>query len=170
MKNFYLFFLPLMMVSCGNNSNNVNEENANTEESNIEVPVASEVIAQEEKATEVESYIMTPGETYYVSQEMPEDKYGIITTLVFEMTIYKDNTMSGQVIEKRIQTLNKGRESESNYPIEGEWEETSKHDKKVLEVEFELAQSGQYYTIYVDEEHNVFINDLNATPVKLQQR
>lgn len=114
--------------------------------------------------------ILSFGETYYVSKIVSADKYGNKTKLTFEITAYSDRSISGQVIETSILGYRSGEENNYYYPIEGRWREMSKHDKRVMRVQFELARSEQYYTIYIDEDHNAYINDLNSTPEKLYKR
>lgn len=114
--------------------------------------------------------ILSFGETYYVSKVVSEDKYGNKTKLTFGIITYSDRSVSGQVIETSILSHRPGDENNYYYPIEGKWWRMSKHDKPVMRVLFELARSEQYYTIYIDEDHNAYINDLNSKPEKLYKR
>lgn len=114
--------------------------------------------------------ILSFGETYYVSKIVSEDKYGNKTKLTFEIIAYSDRSVSGRVIETSILSHRLGEENNYYYPIEGKWWRMSKHDKPVMRVLFELARSEQYYTIYIDEDHNAYINDLNSRPEKLYKR
>lgn len=114
--------------------------------------------------------ILTFGDTYYATQTVSEDRYGNSTELTFEIIAYRDKTISGQVIERSRLGHRPDEVNEYNYPIEGKWGETSRHDKRVMRVRFELAKSHQYYTIFIDEDQNVYINDLNAKPEKLHKK
>lgn len=115
-----------------------------------------------------DSFILTYGSTYRVEQTMPKDQYGTTHHLTFEIIAYKDGSVSGQVIETTTLAHRPYDENKYTYPIEGEWEGTSKHDKRVMKVDFDLARSDQHFTIFIDEALKAYIGDLNATPVQLE--
>lgn len=114
-----------------------------------------------------ETEILAFGKTYSVSQTVSEDRRGNSTRLTIEMTAYEDGSVSGRVIETETLAHRSYDPDEFTYPFEGKWTMTSRHDRPVMRIFFELARSEQYYVLYVDEEQNVYLNDLNAKPYKL---
>lgn len=176
MKKIYLLIFPLLIASC--NSKSSNDENGvdSLECANVEAPAVEEVEVEEEAVEEMEveeeeaNDILVPGETYYYTTDEYTDEYGSTNQLTVELTAYKDGSFSGQVIETVTLAHRPSEHNEHKYPIEGEWTETSRHDKRYMYVEFELTQSGQEFCIYIDEEHNVYLNDLSSKPGKIYKK
>lgn len=173
MNKHFLFLLPLLCACTSNNvgnSDKVSESSfdSNSKAENIQVNnVVNEAETSANQNEEDDNYILIPGETYYTTKEVSSDNYGNSTKLTVELIAYIDGTFSGQVIETTVLGHRPEEPNIHTYPIEGEWIETSKHDRRYMYVEFELVQSGQEFDIYIDENHNVYMNDLSSAPEKL---
>lgn len=164
MKKIYLLAFPLLFACSNNKSSDSGQLSSSTDTTEVKV-------STDEEENEAEgSYILTPGETYYTSKEVSDDGYGNKSVLTIELTAYKDKSFSGQVIETVTLAHRADNPNEHKYPIEGEWEEISKHDKKFMQVKFELTQSGEDFTLYIDEDLNAYMNDLSSTPEKLYKK
>lgn len=176
MRKIYLLVFPLLFACCNNKSssdeNEIDSLNYANEKTSVvdEIEIDEEEEAEEKEVVEEENYILIPGETYYYTTDEFTDEYGSTNQLTVELTAYKDGSFSGQVIETVILAHRPDDPNVHKYPIEGEWMETSRHDKRYMYVEYELTQSGQEQCIYIDEDHNVYLNDLSSKPDKIYKR
>lgn len=125
--------------------------------------------AEEEEETPQEDYILTPGVTYY-SEKEGKDEFGLRERYSLELTVYKDYSVEGKFTITAINEYRDNEETDLSYDIDGEWEETSKRDKRVMKIDVELANSSQYYTFFVDEKHQIYWNDLNSNPERLMEK
>lgn len=179
MRKYFLLLLPLLCACSSNNNGKNCETPVATNDEEIAV-VADEpenevdsfenetVQMAEAVAEEDDGYILIPGETYYVSNSWHEGDQQINMTV--ELIAYKDETFSGSCYGDSKYEYSTFDPTEFKYPIEGEWEEISKHDKRFMLVNFELGETGQEYTLYIDENQNVYMGNLNSEPVKLQKK
>lgn len=177
MKKLFLLVLPLFAACSSNNKTNeggdapddYTQMGAEVVEPTIAVNTSTEDFTTTPAAEETTTYIMEPGVVYYTTKDMPEEN-GIRNRLTLELTSYKDGSFSGQLIATSINTWRDDEETNLNFPIEGEWDETSKHDKRVMIVEFEVEKLEQEYIVYIDEDLKVYWNSLNATPEQLYKK
>lgn len=119
-----------------------------------------------------DDYILTPGVTYItMSSGTGTDVLGGKVSLSMEFTIYKDGTVTGNLIETNAKD-SYGNNNSYEHPLEGTWAETSKHDKRFLKIDLVLESEDYYneFTYYIDEDLNAYANDLNTRPVKLREK
>ena len=119
-----------------------------------------------------DDYILKPGVTYTTeSSGTGTDEYGGKVSLSMEFTIYKDGTARGNLIETNS-TSSYNNNNSYGHPVEGSWEEVSKHDKRYLKIDLVLESENYYneFTYYIDENLNAYANDINTRPVQLREK
>lgn len=122
--------------------------------------------------TGIPKFIMEPGVTYVTtSSQTATDEFGGKVSLNMEFTIYNDGTASGNLIE-RDTDYGYGYNNSYNHPVEGTWEEVSRHDKKYLRIRLTVRDGNlnRPYYFYVDEDLNCYPTDINAHPIKLTEK
>lgn len=185
MKKVLLFAIStiaiFMTVSCKNNSNNKESEAGpgQNEQAQNEVrepeagPGQNEQAQNEVREPEV-NYIMIPGVTYVTTQSGADtDIMGGKVSLSMEFTIYKDGTAIGNIIETNSDDYY-GNENSCSHPVEGAWEEVSKHDKRFVKIFLVLRDDDQNYlrgfTYYVDEDLKAYSESPTNKPIQLKQK
>ena len=173
MKKFYYVLLPFMVAVCScNNSNKKADVTESKQEQTIEASneVNNTAIEEVKKVSEEEKYILKPGVTYVTEvSDTGTDEYGGKVNLSMEFTIYKDGSATGNLIETNSSSTYDNNNS-YDHPIEGNWHEVSKHDKRFLKIDLVLDANGYYkrFTYFVDEDHNAYYDNVNNHPIKLR--
>lgn len=141
----------------------------NASSTQLSAPNASGVFDENKGVIKEDNYILMPGVTYVTESSWNStDELGGEVSLSMEFTIYKDGSVTGNLIETNLY----GRHNTYEHPLEGTWEEVSKHDKRFLKIYLEL-QADDYnkeFTYYIDESLNAYANDINTRPVKLMKK
>ena len=115
---------------------------------------------------------MDPGVTYVTEvSDTGTDEYGGKVNLSMEFTIYKDGSATGNLIETNSSSTYDNNNS-YNHPVEGNWHEVSRHDKRFIKIDLVLDPNGyhQRFTYFVDEDHNAYYDNVNNHPIKLRQK
>lgn len=147
-------------------------QNGSAEESNHESDAIMNEILDDPYAEAEDDYILKPGVTYItMSSGTGTDELGGKVSLNMEFTIYKDGTVTGNLIETNSKD-SYGNNNSYEHPIEGTWVETSKHDKRFLKIDLVLESEDYYneFTYYIDESLKAYANDVNTRPVQLREK
>lgn len=161
--------MPAPSVEVSNEINEIVVDNQIP--TNVVTDEVTAVIDKDDAIVE-KNYILTPGVTYVTEASgSGTDEFGGNVSLSMEFTIYKDGSVAGNLIETNSESTY-GNNHSYEHPLEGTWEEVSRHDKRFLKIDLELEAEGYYklFTYYIDENQNAYANNVNTRPVKLIEK
>ena len=125
-----------------------------------------------ETASSAQSASLEPGVSYVLRQfvnkgslfDMSGPEYHS-----FIITIYNDKSASGVYLVG----LNDYEEKDAvKFKMTGWWRNSSKYDKSVIEIRLKYEDDNNYlsHTIYVDADHNAYVDDMNNASAKLYRK
>ena len=113
--------------------------------------------------------ILKTGVTYEARQFVSKGDYLGIEGPEYhsiEITTYNDGTARGLF---KVSLKGFDGDVSNSFRLKGTWSDASLYDKKLIEITL-YDSNNRSYTIYVDQNHNAYIDDINSSPTKLYNK